>query len=255
MHKNDQTHRSKTTSNRDQYHGPVKQNTQTEYTNRLSSTRAHPKKIAGITGINTYLYEVKANPMKEVLLHSIQERKKALNISLNNNSRISDRSKSGIRPRYNLSRSRKFKAQTGIKSFNDPVKVLDEKSIFDKHPQGIKVIMSASVDMKNNKFTTNSSLDFKPTPLHPQSNMHARVTDMLQKRRSRFTSNPRDKQYNISNNTRQNIALRILSKLQDWPSTEHKTGKSFKKFYWTKDYSYCAFAKDEEIVDGFLVKP
>jgi hypothetical protein len=239
MHKNDQTHRSKTTNNREQYNGPIKQNTQTEYTNRLTSTRAHPKKIAGVTGVNTYLYEVKANPMKEVLLHSIQERKKALNISLKDNSRISNRSKSGIRPRYNFSRSRKFKAQTGIKSFNDPVKVLDEKSIFDKHPQGIKVIMSASVDMKKN----------------PQSNMHTRVTEMLQKRRSRLTSNTKDKQYNLSNNTRQNIALRILSKLQDWPSTENKTGKSFKKFYWTKDYSYCAFAKDEEIVDGFLLKP
>jgi hypothetical protein len=157
---------------------------------------------------------VKANPMREVLLHSIQERKRALNISLKDNSRYSDRSKSGLRPRYNFSSSRKLKAQTAIKSFNDPVKVLDEKS-----------------------------------------NMHVRVTEMLQKRRSRFRSNPKDKQYNLSNNTRKSIALRILSKLQDWPGTENKTGKSFKKFYWTKDYSYCAFAKDEEIVDGFLLKP
>lgn len=110
--------------------------------------------------------------------------------------------------------------------------------MLDKLPHKISPIICTSVDIRNSKITANSSLDFKNLPENLQINMHEKVTEMLKNRANRFRSKPKDRMYNLNSNRRQNIALRILSKLQDWPSTEQKTGKSFKKFYWTKDYSF-----------------
>lgn len=92
--------RSKTSNTKEKYLEHAHQKSQTEQSNRLNSTRSNPRKIAGITGINTYHYEVTANPMKESFLHSIQKRKKFLKNSIKDCKDFNERSKTGIRSRY-----------------------------------------------------------------------------------------------------------------------------------------------------------
>ena len=59
----------------------------------------------------------------------------------------------------------------------------------------------------------------------------------------------------LSKDGRNEIAQRIMKKLKDWPENDNMFGSTFKKFYWTKDYSHWAFVNDDEISEGFLVKP
>lgn len=51
-------------------------------TNRFDSTRSKEKHFLNFTGINTYMYEVLHEPMKESFHNSIQKRKRVLNNSI-----------------------------------------------------------------------------------------------------------------------------------------------------------------------------
>ena len=80
--------------------------------------------------------------------------------------------------------------------------------------------------------------------------IHSRISQVLKKRMSRGRRQT-DTAYNLPKDSHKHIAERIMSKLQNWPSKQKKTSK---KFYWTKDYSYCAFVDESEIEDGKALK-
>lgn len=135
--------------------------------------------------------------------------------------------------------------------FVNAVKIQENESIFENQPKIIKA-QNSSVRAYN-KMASNASLDFKSLPRHLQISMQEKVGQVLKNKMSR-ARNSYKKRSNQSTDKRQEIALRIISKLQRWPHKEEKDGKAFKKFYWTKDYSHCAFANENEVANGFLVK-
>jgi hypothetical protein len=195
-----------------------------------------------LTGIHTYMYEVNAMPLRTSFLNSIRKRKKQFKNSIREYSKSGERSKSRTRD----FRSRKSNKMLGL---------LNDDTIFDNLPQRIKPRLTTSVDQTRIvPIIPNSSVDFKHLPHHLQMSMQDKVSQVLQKKIAR-KRHLQKQAYNLSRDTRRDIADRILSKLQNWPTKAQKASKAFKKFYWTKDYSHCAFADEEEIVDGYLVKP
>ena len=116
--------------------------------------------------------------------------------------------------------------------------------------------VSSSVDAGKGFYFKKSkdSIDFKRLPEFMKIQMHDKVTEVLKKKKARLR-NKTGEPINISKDFRNEIANRIFIKLQNWPNKGVSTGKAFKKFYWTKDYTHWAFANDTEVVDGYLVKP
>ncbi|CAI2369044.1 unnamed protein product [Moneuplotes crassus] len=248
------TGRLKNASKRKAYMSSTSYNPTKGGSSLLGTSRLFPKRIAGVTGISTYLYEVNTNPMKECLKSSAYQRRKKLLINMNNCSKNTSRSKTEGRGRYKgkvHSKKNKLHHTSKIESYNSNN---HDISIFEKLPQQFNPKLAASVDvafkkkrsMKNNK-------DMKNLPSHVQKSMEKRINSVLNKRASRVRSKP--KQSPFPKATRDSIAFRIMSKLREWPVKEEKISKSFKKFYWTKDFSHCAFANDEEVIDGYLSKP
>ncbi|CAI2367934.1 unnamed protein product [Moneuplotes crassus] len=84
------------------------------------SSRTNPKRFSGVTGINTYLYEVNANPMKELLKSSVHKRRKKLFSTINSCFRSTARSKIEQKRRYKSKNlpQKKFNYSSKISSDN-----------------------------------------------------------------------------------------------------------------------------------------
>lgn len=133
-------------------------------------------------------------------------------------------------------------------------RIQDNKSIFDNVSTKPMTQVNNSVDQtRRNRINSNISIEYNSMPKHFQISMQDQLGKAVRKRLTQVKNSPH-KEYNLPRDRRQDIAMRIISKLQYWPQEEQRVGKTFKKFYWTKDYSHCAFANDNEVSDGFLIK-
>ena len=250
------SNRTKTCSTRERYNTKAKQNKFHMNKSVMIPSTMFPKKISGITGISTYLYEVNSNPMKESLKTSCEKRSRKFKNTLNHyNNKLSSRRKIIGKFRYFTQSKSKNNYQNTSQVGSKKMKFSKNETIFEKFPPQLKGNISASVNyMKKNEKLRNNFINFKNLPNNLQYNMENRKTDMMHKRINRARSKQK-KQYSSYFKNRDTIAFRIMSKLIEWPLQEKKISQNFKNFYWTRDFSHCAFANDKEIIDGYLPKP
>lgn len=116
--------------------------------------------------------------------------------------------------------------------------------------------MSSSNEKKNPKpkLIMNNSYEFSKAAKTNQLNINDKINFDLVRKISKIRKHSNESRFTVKN-TRRDIAQRIYSKLQNWPIIEKQKNKPLKKFYWTKDFTHCAFTTEDEIVDGYLVKP
>lgn len=227
-----QAHRSKTSGMKENHNRGSTQGRSQNQPSVLSSFRE--RKLNGVTGVNTYMYEVMAMPMQTSFMHSIEKRKKVLNNSIKQCNRSCEKNRFRSRYSTNARTKRKYKNESQDNSV-EHVKVQENSSIFDRFPEKTKVNSSSHLhESHNSSMNANSSMDFKNLPAKVQLDMQGRVLNqIMEKRNSRIRSKPLK---NFPIDSRQSIALRIMNKLQNWP--EERPTQTFKKFYWTKDYSH-----------------
>lgn len=202
-----------------------------------SSFRKVQKTESILTGINTYMYEIMAMPMKESFMNSIQKRKRYMRNSIREYNRTRDRSKTKSRTYEFKARQSKYMSQFE-KSRDESAALQDTDSIFDNIPGNVKFKVSTSVDTTSRfQNGVGNSFNFKHLPKNVKTHMHNKVTEVLNKQKERVRNKPNDR-FMLSKDGRNEIAQRIMKKLKDWPENDNMFGSTFKKFYWTKDYSH-----------------
>ena len=178
---------------------------------KLNSSRLMPRKVAGVTGIQTYLYEVKAQPLKESFRNSNDKRKRKITHSLKNCYKNSMRSKTGGKSRYHgHSRSRRSNFHH-TSNLEPEVGNNHNISIFEKLPGKLQPTVSTSVDkIGKRKVQTNPSIDFKHLPPKMQESMQEKITQLLHKRSERIRRKPKQvNPYQLNYNSNNN-ALRYI---------------------------------------------
>ena len=131
---------------------------------------------------------------------------------------------------------------------------LKDDSIFDNLPEKFRPKVTCSVELRKSKAKNSEPTEFSKMSNNFYKPSKDKVSIDLTKKISKLRKKQNDST-KLVRNTRRDIAQRIYFKLQNWPEYDVRQSKPLKKFYWTKDYSHCAFASEDEIVDGFLVKP
>jgi hypothetical protein len=113
----------------------------------MNSTRGHVKRHPHLTGINTYLYEVLAVPLRESFMNSIEKRKRVVRNSLKEYDRFGDRSKSKMLT-YEFKKSKINAGKIHPNNFqrSENFGIVHNDSIFDNLPERIKPKISTSVD-------------------------------------------------------------------------------------------------------------
>ena len=158
----------------------------------MNSFRREHNHESILTGINTYMYEIMAMPMRSSFMNSIKKRRKHMRNSIKEYNRTRDRSKSKSRTHELKYRPSKYVSQFE-RSRDESTNLHNNNSIFNNLSDNIKFKVSTSVDttIRNYKGTTNW-VNFKHLPDKMKVQMHDKVTEVLRKQNARIRNKTND---------------------------------------------------------------